>query len=51
MRKDKVKQVVLDALTYRGFSESEATQLIGHIAESNSKQPDVSVSRTIDVYA
>ena len=50
MRYDKARQVVSEALTYRGFSESEADNIIKLLAVPTKEPVHEPVSKTIDMY-
>ena len=50
MRNDKARQIVSEALIYRGFSKAEADKLIKLIAVPIKDKAYVTVSKTIDVY-
>lgn len=48
--KEKLKQIVSDALIHRGFSEAEATKLIKLLVMPVKNQTYTPVNKTIDVY-
>ena len=50
MRGNKARQIVSEALTYRGFSKAEADKLIKLLAVPTKEQVHESVSNTIDIY-
>ena len=50
MRNDKARQIVSEALTYRGFSKAEADKLIKLLAVTTNEHRYEPVSKTIDIY-
>lgn len=50
MRANKARQIVSEALTYRGFSKTEADKLIKLLAVPINEQIHEPVSKTIDIY-
>lgn len=50
MKGSKARQIVYDALTYRGFSMAEADKLIKLLAVPTKEQVHEPVSKTIDTY-
>jgi hypothetical protein len=50
MKKERLKQIVSDALIHRGFSEVEATKLIKLLTTPVKNQTHTPVNKTIDVY-
>lgn len=51
MRKAKIKEIISDALVYRGYSEAEAAQFIRRAAEPIKPMQEEAITKTIDIYA